>query len=731
MRQGPAGEAQAATDLHHLLSTLRGLPVDPATAARHLEPLAALCRGRFTDPSLGPTGARAAAAAAPAAAAEPASAPNGTARRVGLVDAGAVAVPPAAAPSSRAESDWAGSARGDDKVRVPRAGSPTKTHMRAELLRPAAAAAYSGTTNSGAGALAEPLGRGDMRADDGAHLRSGLGSGGSADPSAAAARVPAQNPVQHPTQDDDPLGAGRLFGSPARPAARAAADPVNTLQNPDLTPHDPGSSSKPPRPGQAGAAAAVDSRELSAGVAVRAPCTGEEAGAASSRMATETLWTEQDSCGASGSGAGSASAGDSRDGAGGSRDGGVSGSGDGGVCMDGRGDDDGSQDAAGGADGGGAYDTGGGGGVLRYVSNASELAYAAADPAQARRGLRRFQPSAAEGAAWDPLEVPADAEGGDLDPTSGSFCIPSADAKAVIAAAADPNVPAASLSAATAAPGRRRLFSEPSGSSAADAARGSWGAAGSCASQNPSGFGGPRGAGVELPEGFPAEAPADDAPRRVRLGRRLTDVFAAMEAGGASEDLLGTGTSSTWSEAHVPPEPLAADSGARSGVGLVGAAWTEADVASERCAPPFRAQAGEGLGVNAGSAAASSEAGEAMEQPVTLVGVNSNSGGETVAGSSPMFWSEKPARAPGEPEPGSSASGRASSAARAECRDEGGVAELEPLADALLEDQLGPPVRGDAELWGKHGADEPDQAGGTGGRAKPGHALRESWDLGS
>ncbi|KAK9833584.1 hypothetical protein WJX81_008635 [Elliptochloris bilobata] len=39
---GAAGEAQAAADLHHLLATLRALPLDPATAGAHLERLAAL-----------------------------------------------------------------------------------------------------------------------------------------------------------------------------------------------------------------------------------------------------------------------------------------------------------------------------------------------------------------------------------------------------------------------------------------------------------------------------------------------------------------------------------------------------------------------------------------------------------------------------------------------------------------------------------------------------------------
>jgi len=188
-RQGPAGEAQAAADLHQLLAALRALPLDPGAAASHLERLAALCRGRFAQ----------APAAAPAAAPTAAPASNGAARLSGA-------------------GPWSG---GRDLGAI---GASTRA--------PEPPTPRPGSSDGG----------GEGRRDAGArHADSGVAA------SAVMPRAPEASP------GDDPLGAGAMFGSsPARPAlAPPAAGP--SAPSPGLPAQPPPGPSAPdshaePRP---------------------------------------------------------------------------------------------------------------------------------------------------------------------------------------------------------------------------------------------------------------------------------------------------------------------------------------------------------------------------------------------------------------------------------------------------------------------------------------------------
>jgi len=526
-RQGPAGEAQAAADLHQLLAALRALPLDPGAAASHLERLAALCRGRFAQ----------APAAAPAAAPTAAPASNGAARLSGAGpwsggrDLGAIGAstrapePPTPRPGS---SDGGGAAGGlGAGVAAPRAGSPTKATARAEHFA-SAAAAYAGAALLGGAAAGAPAGERAARGGAGAP---GAGGGEGrrdagarhADSGVAASAVMPRAPEASP--GDDPLGAGAMFGSsPARPAlAPPAAGP--SAPSPGLPAQPPPGPSAPdshaePRPLADARAAGDGSAATEAASGARA-YEGGRGSAAAGSSTTGGPAVDQEACAharedTAGDRAGGAAEGPATDAAAGQAPAPVR------EPTDEAADEDG----------------GGGAPAARAASDTSELAYAAADPERARRGLRRFRPSVAGGAG-----AAGDADEGDLGPAPGSFCIPSADGGAPTAPAADPP--------AQAAPGRRRLFSEPA---AGLASAGAWQDGAGPAESQTAGGACEGGARRSEPAGEPSShtLPPGEAPR---LSRRLTDVFARLEArheagaGSASND-----GAAAWLEPDEPPE---------------------------------------------------------------------------------------------------------------------------------------------------------------------------------
>ena len=584
--------ARARSGLCRLVAqaTLRALPLDAATAGAHVERLAAACRGRFALPDAQGQGlqvrvgdARAGAAGA-AAALQGGPASNGAARggRAGLgsdarLDAGAAVGHILAAPAvtrgdahgeggpdtSGRESSWAGD-RGSVGSAAPHTGSPMRARAHREHLRPAAEAYGGFAADSGpqaGGAAGRPAPAPGEGCDAGPGLP-GLRPAGTG-------AAPAQ-PAGALATGDDPLGAGAMFGSPAQPVGRAEATVGPSRVLPPSAAVDPLPAEEPGLPSgmQPAASAAAGSEAWTGGGAAEpAPCGSALAAERPAELRRLQACSRADS---SAQAPTSSTAGEAglRDGhaAGG---GGNSGGGNSGVAAAGGPSGPGEPSCSSRDDEHGG--SGGGGGdeyevldpqtLQRVGSDASELDYAAADPAQPRRGLRRFRPSvAASGPGHGPSTDPDAGGGADrFGPAPGSFRIRSADGEGPLGLG--PGVQAAPADAPAAlAAGRRRLFSEPS--AAASAVR-SWDAAGGAAAERASELGGAE-AGGGLLEGLPGSLPAD-VPPRGPVGRRLTDIFAGLEAGrGAGSDpaLFSAGASADWSgsgggrmSGHVPKGP--------------------------------------------------------------------------------------------------------------------------------------------------------------------------------
>ena len=526
-----------------------------------MERLAALCRGRFALPDahtqgsgfrFGDAHAGVAGAAAPLHSA-PASNGAAASRRAeagGGAAAGHILAAPAATWGAAYRQDEPGTFVGDltgaaDRASggpaAPRAGSPTRARVHPERLQPAAEAYDSFAAATGPPGQAPGGGPG---ADAGGAAPRPGGSGASH----------AQPPTA-PTLDDDPLGAGAMFGSPARPAGRAEADVGVTDVLPLSGAADPlpGEAPRPPPATQPAASLAAGSEALNGDGAAEPAPDG-------SAPAAERPWDLRHAQACSSAGDLAQAPANSTAGEAGCWDGHAAAfRGHGGVAEAGGTSGPGEASCRFHSGGDGEHKPSGALALLRAESNASELNYAAADPAQPRRGLRRFRPSVTAG---DPAPNP-DTDphaGGQADlfgPTPGSFRIRSADGEGppVFGDAATP----ASAPAALAA-GRRRLFSEPS---VAVAARSGWDAAGESRAERASEAGGAAAGGGRL-EGLPRDLPGD-VPPRGPVGRRLTDIFAGLEAGrGLVSDppLSSAGGSAAWSDAgggglmeHVPEGP--------------------------------------------------------------------------------------------------------------------------------------------------------------------------------
>lgn len=553
-----------------------------------MERLAAACRGRFAlpdaqgqglQPRAGDARAGAAGAAAPL---QGAPASNGAAwgGRAGLgldarLDAGAAAVHILAAPAVTAgiaygeggpETAGMEASRAADRGSVgpaaPHTGSPTRARAHPEHLRPAAEA-YGGFA-AGAGLQAGGAAGRPARAP---------GEGPDAGPGFAERRpagtgAPPAQPPGARAMGDDPLGAGAMFGSPARSVGRAEAPAGPSGVLPPSAAVDPLPAEEPGLPGgvQPAASDATGSEARSGGGA------GEPAPHGSALAAEwpaelrrpPALGRAGDSAQApAGSAAGVAGlweghAARDRGHSGVAAAGGARGPGEASCssrdsdCGDGGGGDGAFEDKA--------LDTRA---LQGADSEASELDYAAADPAQPRRGLRRFRPSvAAGGAGPDPSIDPNTGGGADpFGPAPGSFRIRSADGEGPLGLGLGLSAtPADAPAALAAAAGRLRLFSEPA---AAASAERSWDAADGAAAERASEAGGAAASGGLL-EGLPRGLPAD-VPPRGPVGRRLTDIFAGLEAGrGLVSDptQLSAGVSADWSGSggervseHVPKVP--------------------------------------------------------------------------------------------------------------------------------------------------------------------------------
>ena len=564
-------------------ATLRALPLDPATLGLHVERLAAACRGRFALPEaqgqgsqlrVGDARAGAAGAAAPLGGA-PAS--NGATRggRAGLgsdaaLNAGAAAghilAAPAVTPDDAygeggPETTGKEAARADGRGSIvpaaPHTGSPSRARAHPEHLRPAAEA-YGGFADGlgpqaggAAGCPAWAPGEGSDMGPGFAELRP-----------AGTGAAPAQ-PAGALAMGDDPLGAGAMFGSPAQPVGRteATVGPSGVLPPSaalDLLPAD-GPELLPSGMQPAASTAADKEARTRGGAAEPAP---HGSGLAAERPAE---LRQPPACGRAGGSAqapASRSAGEAApwdwDATGGGEHSDVA------AAGGTRGPGEASRSSRGSDRGGGsgdeykALDTQA---LQRAESDASELDYAAADPAQPRRGLRRFRPSvAASGPDPDPSTDPDAGGGADpFGPAPGSFRIRSADGEGPLGLG--PGLPATPADAPAALMvGRRRLFSEPSAAASAERSRD---AAGGAAAEHASEAGG-AAAGGGLLEGLPGSLPAD-VPPRGPVGRRLTDIFAGLEAGrgsGSDPALLSAGASAGWSGSggermseHVPKRP--------------------------------------------------------------------------------------------------------------------------------------------------------------------------------
>ena len=625
-------------------ATLRALPLDPATAGAHVERLAAACRGRFALPEaqgqgsqlrVGDACAGAAGAAAPLGGA-PAS--NGAARggRAGLgsdaaLNAGAAAghilAAPAVTPGDAAgeggpETTGRGAARADGRGSVgpaaPHTGSPSRARAHPEHLRPAAEA-YGGFADGSGPQAGGAAGRPAWAPGEGLDMGPGFAELRPAGTGAA----PAQ-PAAALAMGDDPLGAGAMFGSPAQPVGRAeaAAGPGGALprsaalgllpaDGPELAPSGMQPAASPAadwetRTRGGAAEAAPHGTALAAERAAELrppPASGRAGGAAQApagRFAGEAApW-----------GGHAAGGGEHSDVA-----------------------------AAGGAFGPGeasrssrSSDCGGGSGdeykaldtraLQRAESGASELDYAAADPAQPRRGLRRFRPSVAAGGPGPDPSTDPDA-GGAADPfgpAPGSFRIRSADGEGPLGLG--PGLPATPADAPAALMiGRRRLFSEPS---AAACAERSQDAAGGAAAEHASEAGGAT-AGGGLLEGLPGSLPAD-VPPRGPAGRRLTDIFAGLEAGrgsGLDPALLSAGASAGWPGSggermseHVPkrPDPGSPADGALALASSVGAESEGGSMARAPDQAPSGSHEAVGVWVDLSAVEVSRVSGHSAEQ---------------------------------------------------------------------------------------------------------------------